>query len=107
MTELTLNLNLPTLLITILAQFLYHNSNNKEPLAGDAGMPDCGEKKLCHLELCPRKKRKARLQHELRILIKVFIKLRSKTRMMLCSQVLNGNLPTSQETRGLPWCRSG
>lgn len=52
MMELTLNLDLPTLLITILAQFLYHNSN-KEPLAGDAGMTDCGEKKLCHLELCP------------------------------------------------------
>ena len=99
MMELTLNLDLPTLLITMLAQFLYHNSNHKEPLAGDAGVTDCGGKKLCHLELCPRKKRKTRLQHELRILIKVFIKLRSKTRMMLSSQVLNANLPTSKGTR--------
>ena len=46
MMALTLNLNVPMLLITRLSQRLHLNANNKEPLAGDAGETNFGGKEI-------------------------------------------------------------
>ena len=45
MMALTLNLDVPMLLITRLSQRLCHNAN-KEPLAGDAGETNFGGKEI-------------------------------------------------------------
>lgn len=51
MMALTLNLDVPMLLITRLSQRLCHNANNKEPLAGDAGETNFGGKEIASVIL--------------------------------------------------------